>query len=94
MIDDDEDFLVSDNSSQGGHSNLPVGVAVLYGPNGSGKTSSVYALAKDLGYKVSKCPFPNYHNLLSISLKTLLDHCILIKSLSILFTIGFGGQCI
>lgn len=51
-FDDDEDFLVSDNSSDVAQNNFPVGVAVLCGPNGSGKTSSVYALAKDLGYKV------------------------------------------
>lgn len=49
---DDDDFLVSDNSSDGVNSNLPLSVAVLYGPNGNGKTSTVYALAKDLGYKV------------------------------------------
>ncbi|KAK3914911.1 ATPase family AAA domain-containing protein 5 [Frankliniella fusca] len=48
----DDDFLVSDNSSDGGNINLPPGVAVLYGPNGNGKTSTVYALAKDLGFKV------------------------------------------
>ncbi|XP_034248818.1 ATPase family AAA domain-containing protein 5 isoform X3 [Thrips palmi] len=51
-IDDDDDFVVSDNSSDATQNNFPVGVAVLCGPNGSGKTSSVYALAKDLGYKV------------------------------------------
>lgn len=52
MIDDDDDFLASDSSCDVGQNNFPVGVAVLCGPNGSGKTSSVYALAKDLGYKV------------------------------------------
>ncbi|XP_046403441.1 uncharacterized protein LOC124169021 [Ischnura elegans] len=32
--------------------NLPTNVAILIGPCGSGKTSSVYALAKELNYKV------------------------------------------
>lgn len=49
---DDDDFLVSDNSSDASGSNLPLNIAILSGPNGSGKTSSVYALAKDLGFKV------------------------------------------
>ncbi|XP_012262398.2 ATPase family AAA domain-containing protein 5 [Athalia rosae] len=45
-----DEFYSSDCSSYGACENNKV--AVLLGPHGCGKTSSVYAIAKELGYKV------------------------------------------
>nr|XP_027230296.1 ATPase family AAA domain-containing protein 5-like [Penaeus vannamei] len=47
----DDDFLVSDDSSSFGDDDF-VNTFLLSGPPGIGKTSAVYALATELGYKV------------------------------------------
>ncbi|XP_063596481.1 ATPase family AAA domain-containing protein 5-like [Penaeus indicus] len=47
----DDDFLISDDSSSFGDDGF-VNTFLLSGPPGIGKTSAVYALATELGYKV------------------------------------------
>lgn len=42
------------DSSDGSHSNLPNNTAILVGPHGCGKTSTVYAIADELGFEVRK----------------------------------------
>lgn len=48
-----DDFVVSDESTFGDEEEEFVSAYLLCGPSGVGKTASVYALASELGYKVS-----------------------------------------
>lgn len=49
-----DDFLVSDESTYGDEEDEFVSTYLLCGPPGVGKTAAVYALASELGYKVSQ----------------------------------------
>lgn len=48
-----DDFVVSDESTYGDEEDEFVSTYLLCGPPGVGKTAAVYALASELGYKVS-----------------------------------------
>lgn len=48
-----DDFVVSDESSFADEEEEFVSTYLLSGPPGAGKTAAVYALASELGYKVS-----------------------------------------
>lgn len=48
-----DDFVVSDESSVEDEEEEFVSTYLLCGPPGVGKTAAVYALASELGYKVS-----------------------------------------
>jgi MoxR-like ATPase len=43
-----------DSDSNDSQRNLPNNTAILVGPHGCGKTSAVYAVANELGFKVRK----------------------------------------
>ena len=50
--DDDDDDYYSDGSLDGEEGELPPNTALLSGPTGVGKTATVHALARQLGFKV------------------------------------------
>jgi len=63
----EEDFEGSPGSGESDvEDNNLCSALVLCGPHGVGKTSMVYAVAKELGFKVSQCPFVNCDQFLPI----------------------------